>query len=166
MKLDDPRWKTMHGGYRIPYDPTNALRNICDGEDLERAWNELWENLHHQGDVGEVSYACVPYLASIQEQQELFGSSVFAIACTIELARHRDGNPEMPTWLADSYNRAWQSLMSLALRGIPCREDVATIRTMLGAIAIAKGDVRGGELMAEFTDDELAEILAKYRGRT
>jgi hypothetical protein len=29
----------------------------------EADWNILWDDLHHQGDVGEASYAVVPYLA-------------------------------------------------------------------------------------------------------
>lgn len=55
MDLRDPRWAGLCGGYRIPYDPGDALTAIRTGGGADAAWQELWENLYHQGDVGEAS---------------------------------------------------------------------------------------------------------------
>jgi hypothetical protein len=42
MKLGDPRWRTLKGGYRKLYDPTPVLARIESGAALGEAWNELW----------------------------------------------------------------------------------------------------------------------------
>lgn len=67
ISFDDPRWDDLEGGYRIEYDPRPALLTLEDSPDDPDAWAELWEELHHQGDVGEASYAAVPYLAALAE---------------------------------------------------------------------------------------------------
>src|SRR5690242_20920662 len=56
MEYDDPRWVGLQGGYRIPYDPRNALHSLEANTNVEKVWEELWTELHHQGDVGEASY--------------------------------------------------------------------------------------------------------------
>lgn len=42
----------MHGGYRIPYDASAPLIQLEAGRHV---WDELWNELHHQGDVGDAS---------------------------------------------------------------------------------------------------------------
>ncbi len=51
LSLDDTRWKDLRGGYGIPYDVSIALRSMQDGIDV---WEVLWNELHHQGDVGKM----------------------------------------------------------------------------------------------------------------
>jgi hypothetical protein len=58
MSLDDLRWQELHGGYRVPFDASELLRRLEQGQDI---WDELWQELHHQGDVGEASYAAVSH---------------------------------------------------------------------------------------------------------
>ncbi|MEG0881483.1 MAG: hypothetical protein RSH52_09485, partial [Janthinobacterium sp.] len=62
LSLDDPLWTTLEGGYRMPYDVAKALKAMQAGDDV---WHELWEELHHQGDVGVASYAAVPQLVHL-----------------------------------------------------------------------------------------------------
>ena len=70
MDLNDARWSELKGGYRIAYDPPPALAKLeRDAGDAE-AWEELWNELHHQGDVGEASYASVPELVRIHREHE------------------------------------------------------------------------------------------------
>jgi len=59
LSLTDPRWRTLKGGYRTLYDASGALSRLAQGYDV---WEELWDKLQHQGDVGEASYAAVPHL--------------------------------------------------------------------------------------------------------
>ena len=59
---NEEQWAGLCGGYRTPYDPRNAIGKLREG-DAKAAWDELWQELHHQGDVGEASYATVPLLA-------------------------------------------------------------------------------------------------------
>ena len=65
LSLNDERWQNLDGGYRTQFDPTSLLSQLESGQGSKAAWHELWEGLHHQGDVGEASYAAVPHLVRI-----------------------------------------------------------------------------------------------------
>jgi len=58
LGLDDNRWNHLTGGYRTKCDPRPLLAQLESEQNKERAWHRLWEELHHQGDVGEASYIC------------------------------------------------------------------------------------------------------------
>ena len=89
LPLNDPRWNTLAGGYKTPYDPSDALRRIEAGKD---AWDELWQELHHQGDVGEASYAAVPHLVRIAKLLPRRDWNFYGLVSTIEVERHRKSN--------------------------------------------------------------------------
>ena len=65
MILTDPKWEGLEGGYRIPYDPRPVLSKLASGLEVDHAWDELWNELHHQGDVGEASFAAVTALVDL-----------------------------------------------------------------------------------------------------
>jgi hypothetical protein len=60
LPLDDPRWKILTGGYRVPYDVSVPLGKLFEQGESKELWDELWQELHHQGDIGPASYAAVP----------------------------------------------------------------------------------------------------------
>jgi hypothetical protein len=60
LDFDHERPSRLLDGYRIPYDPRRALHALEAGGDVAAAWGELWNDLHHQGDIGEGSFAAVP----------------------------------------------------------------------------------------------------------
>src|SRR3954462_890074 len=64
--FDDARWRELRLGYRTPYGPRKALLSLERGTDVSAARGELWEELHHQGDVGVASYAAVRHLVRIR----------------------------------------------------------------------------------------------------
>ena len=114
LSFDDPRWGQLRGGYRTPYDPRKALLSLQRGTDVSAVWSELWEELHHQGDVGEASYATVPHLVRIHGARDTLEGNGYAFAVVIERARREHENPEMPPWLSAAYRSAWQDLVDLA----------------------------------------------------
>lgn len=83
------------GAYRILYDPNSALKLLSS--DRDAALNELWENLYHQGDVDTASYVAVPKLV---EEGEL------SLVAAIEVARHEERNPDVPTEILSAYKQA------------------------------------------------------------
>ena len=85
MQLDDERWAHLRGGYGEPYDPRDAMRRLSDSD--VSAWEELWQELHHQGDVGEASYAALPALVRVHEARGVADWNTYALAATIEEAR-------------------------------------------------------------------------------
>ncbi|HEY1906841.1 MAG TPA: hypothetical protein VGG91_12410 [Myxococcaceae bacterium] len=161
LKLDDPRWSTLHGGYRVPYDASLPLVRLERGEEV---WNELWEELHHQGDVGEASYAAVPHLVRIASLHLERDRNVFALASVIEVERHRRRNPPLPSWLSAAYAEAWTQLLALAMEDVRTATDPETFRSILGVIALARGQLKLGAWIedgdAETIDDDLEQRRA------
>ena len=66
LSLTDTIWRDLEVGYRVPYDASKALARMENGESV---WEELWNELHHQGDVGIASYAAIPRIVRISEAQ-------------------------------------------------------------------------------------------------
>jgi hypothetical protein len=62
ISLEDVRWSNMSGGYGTPLDPRPLLERLGADSNTTEVWQELWDELHHQGDVGEASFAAVPFL--------------------------------------------------------------------------------------------------------
>src|SRR4051812_25566368 len=108
LPLDDPRWSQLKGGYRVPYDPRPALARLLDDDD--GVWDEFWQELHHQGDVGEASYATVPHLVAIHRERDVPDWQMYAIIGTIEQCRTAGRNPPLPEWLEASYWAAWREV--------------------------------------------------------
>ena len=68
LSFDDERWNDLKGGYKTPFAPRPSLRKLESQQDTATAWQELWEDLHHQGDVGDASYASIPELVRIHRK--------------------------------------------------------------------------------------------------
>jgi hypothetical protein len=64
LTLDDPRWQQLLGGYKVPFDPRPLLAEI-ERDPSGKNWGLLTEELFHQGDLGDASYAAVPQIARI-----------------------------------------------------------------------------------------------------
>lgn len=159
LPLGDPKWKRLKGGYGRPYDPSTALSRLKHDQG---PWDELWANLHHQGAVGESSYAAVPHLVRIAKGWPKRDWNFYGLVSTIEVERHRRSNPPVPDWLSESYANAWRELLDLALEDIRRIEDHTTIRSILGAIALAKRQLKLGALISNSSVDEIDEMLEEY----
>ncbi len=154
---DEEQWVDLCGGYRTPYDPRGAVAKLRDG-DAKAAWDELWQELYHQGDVGEASYAAVPLLADAHEARAVSDWNTYAIAATIEEARQNPDNPSLPVWLADDYEAAWRKLQRLAAKELPAATDAELIDSIIAVLAFGKGRTSLGR-MALLGDDERKELL-------
>lgn len=156
LSLEDKKWQELHGGYRVPYDVSVALRAMQDGIDV---WDELWDELHHQGDVDIASYAAVPHLVHIARNGAGRGWNFYGLLATIEVARHRKGNPAVPAWLKADYDGAWAQVSALALADIDSKMDSLTTRAIFGVLALAKGELKLGAMLAGLDESELNEWL-------
>ncbi|BDG01547.1 hypothetical protein [Anaeromyxobacter oryzae] len=156
LPLSDPSWKALKGGYKVPYDASVPLARLEAGDDV---WEELWQELHHQGDVGEASYASVPHLVRICSDLPSRDWNVYALVSTIEVERHRKSNPPLPEWVRADYERAQKNLLALGLKDLGRVEDALTIRSILGAVALAKGALKLGTWIAFADESEIDEML-------
>ncbi|HUN89435.1 MAG TPA: hypothetical protein VMU28_11620 [Terriglobales bacterium] len=159
ISADDPRWRTMQGGYRMPLDPRPLVEKLERGD--EAVWKELWNELHHQGDVGDASYAAVPLLVKVHRRRGTADWNVYALTATIELERTEHGNPAVPEWLSEDYFGAIQELSSIGTQDIIDAKDPELIRAILGVIALAKGLRTYAKFLVWYADDELREIESK-----
>jgi hypothetical protein len=135
MTNDAIAWDTLIGGYRVAYDPRPALAAIEAGHG---SWQELWENLHHQGDVDTASYAAVPLIASLAARSATTDWNPFALAATIEEARLDPRNPPLPPWAIASYDAAWKLLAETAHRRLPDADDDSLIASLFAVLAFSK----------------------------
>jgi hypothetical protein len=148
----------MKGGYRILFDPRPLFYRLESGTDIQRCWEELWQELYHQGDVGEASYAAVPHLVRIYQNRGKIDWNTYAIVSAIELARNIGKNPDVPLWLRPGYEDAINRLAMTGLGEIQQANDTETTRGILTIIAIWKGARTYARFIIDFSEDELNEL--------
>jgi hypothetical protein len=159
MDLSDERWGSMCAGYRVPVDVRPLIRQLEAGA-TPAVWHELWQELYHQGDVGEASYAAVPHLVRIYRASGVRDWNTFAIAAVIDLARDNPRNPAVPDWLSDGYVRALDELARVAIVQLgETASDAELTRSALAVVALRHGARTHARLLVEFTDEEVRELL-------
>jgi hypothetical protein len=159
LDFEDPDWDGLCGGYRVPYDPRPALRALECGEGADSAWKELWQDLYHQGDVGEASYAAVPYLVRIHEARGRPEENTYSMVATIEDARRRGNNPHLPDHLQAGYHAALDRLMVIGLAELRGAEDPLLVSSIIGFMATTKGLFALGRFALRFDEAEREHLF-------
>jgi hypothetical protein len=162
LSWDDERWNGLEGGYRTPFDPRPLLKKIESGTDLKTTWHELWGELHHQGDVGEASYAAIPHLLRIH-RNGMPGWYLYAMVATIELARDNERNSKVPEWLEKDYFAAIHELAEIGIKEFAKVSSPEVIRTVLALLAIDKGFRTYGRMLLDYSEEELLEFESSCR---
>jgi hypothetical protein len=158
LSLDDNRWGNLTGGYKTRFDPRPLLTRLATGQETASVWHGLWDELHHQGDVGDASYAAVPQLVSIHRERDVVDWNTYGIVAIIELARTEPKNPPVPKWLEKDYFSAIQELAKSGASEIMRTEEPEAVRSILSVIAIAKGLRTHGKFLVEYSEDELLNM--------
>ena len=148
-------------GYKFPFDPRPLLKRLETDRDTTEVWQELWEELHHQGDVGEASFAAIPFLVRSYREHGVFDWNIYAIVAIIELARKEGKNPDVPRWIADDYFQAIGDLADLGATEVLQAETQDDVRAILSVIAIEKGLRTHGKFLVNYSDDELKDIESR-----
>jgi hypothetical protein len=159
----DPRWASLKGGYRVPYDPRPALQRLRAAPNDAKVWDDLWNNLHHQGDLGEASYVAIVALTQMRETVALPSDQFFALASTIEVERRRRTNPKPPEWLAEEYRAVWGELLEYALDELKTSVDPKVLQSAVAVVFLAKGLTALGALTWYHDESTLAEGRATDR---
>ncbi len=159
LGLDDIRWNDLTGGYKTPFDPRPLLTRLETEPDAATVWDELWEELHHQGDVGETSYAVIPHLVRIHRMHGVVDDwNTYAIVAIIELARTEPRNPKIPEWLEQDYFRAIEELAEVGIAEISRTKEPDAVRAKLSVIAIAKGLRNHGRFLVNYSESEIMGV--------
>lgn len=162
LPLNDPRWQIYQGGYRIPYDASIPLRKLMHNDPTQAIWEELWNELHHQGDVDTASYAAVPYLVTYAQHQSRLDWNVFGLISTIELARPK--NPPLPPELQESYFQAIQSIPKIIGEHPQLSWDDLLTQNIMSCIALARGQRILAEVYLELSLEAAKEWLQEQFG--
>ncbi len=164
LDLDSEKWSTFDGGYRVPYDASASLRKleVCETLD-ETIIQELWNELHHQGDVGVASYAAIPALLRIYQKKGRIDFNLPALAATIENARQSHNNPQLPDWLAEEYFQALREIAHFCVEHIPARDKVFS-RSLLLLVCMLAGDLDTFEMLELVEVGVEKEAIEKYLG--
>ena len=158
LDLDDPRWAGLKGGYKVPFDPRPLLKRLKSDTNVGPVWSELWNALHHQGDVGEASFAAVPHIVRVYCNRCVPDWNAYAMVAVIELARNRDQNPDVPGWLKAEYFAAIDKLAEKGLSELSRAQDPETYRAFLAVIALKNGLRSHASLLLKYSEEELQEI--------
>jgi hypothetical protein len=167
LSLDDPRWTNLAEGYRTPYDPRPALAKLQSGRDVSAVWHELWNNLHHQGDVDLASYAALPHLVHIYKEHPSRDYNPYTMVAVIELARNRGKNPDVPSWLADGYLESIHELATVGMNELAQSSDPELVPAILSILALAKGLRTYARFLLDNSEEELLDLEARaFRSRS
>jgi hypothetical protein len=166
IELDDKRWQEFEGGYRTPYDASVALKKLEQAsttQEVDAVFSELWEELHHQGDVGLASYFSVPHIIRVAKEKKLLGFNVFGLIATIEIERHKD-NPKLPKEFEAAYLYSLQvELPELIKLCLADKWDITLASTILSALAVSKGHIDMAEAISKMEDEDLVkEFLENF----
>jgi hypothetical protein len=165
MTLNDNIWKELKGGYKVIYDasvPLARLEATTDQKEIASILDELWDELHHQGDVGVASYLSVPQLVRIAKEKALFDWKIYGLCTVIEQQRQLGNNSSVPSAYLDDYQRALSELNQFVISHIHEAQDGDDLRMALSTIATCKGQVKLGKAIFDMSDDVLDEFLEQY----
>jgi hypothetical protein len=152
-------WSRLTDAKGESYDPRPALDAVAN-DDAARGYDELWERLHHQGDLGTAAYAAVPELVRLVRGASLPDWRPYALIATIEERRRAEGNPPLPQWLSEPYSAALVEVVEPATAHLRLTDADLEVRSLLATIAQAKGQRTIGA-MSLWTEDERAEALGE-----
>lgn len=164
LPLDDPRWATYRGGYRAPCNVVSLIRQLQREGTSAQFWDWVWAELHHQGDVGEASYALVPYLVEHQSTQRELDEQLLHYCVVIELAQAKNDNPPIPQELEFSYAMALRKLPVVGADLLKRGCDEAVVMGVAAATALAAGHRVLARAYLELGRTDALEYLRNLNG--
>ncbi len=146
MDLDNRIWASLEGGYKIPYNASRPLRKLRDSaqkDQFEIIFSELWDNLHHQGDVGLASYLAIPQIISICVDKKSLDWNFIGLCVLIENCRIKEHNPELPREYQDIYFDSLSQFERYLLLNFKNIADRNALRLTLALFAIEMANQAG-----------------------
>ncbi len=165
INLDEQIWKTLEAGYRIPYNvsiPLKELENTSNPKTVERIWSELWNELHHQGDVGIASYLAVPHLVRIAKLKDFYNWNFLGICCVIEQQRLLSNNPPLPEKYQEYYLSGLNNLKEFVIKNIARETDDITFRLALSTLALCSKQIKLSKVIINLDDYVMDEFLEQF----
>lgn len=165
MNLESSKWADFNGGYEIPYDASVPLKHLRAVDEIKTAspiFLELWDNLHHQGDVGLASYYSVPHLITICINKNSFDWNFIGLVVLIELCRLDNSNPTIPADFEQEYLSSLKEFEDYLLANFKTINEDTSIRLTLAFLAIIKGQSQLGRVIQLSDEDLINDFLEQY----
>jgi hypothetical protein len=162
IDLNDTKWETMHGAYKSPYNPIHIIKILEEDIFSIEAWDLIWENLHHQGDIGEASYAIIPLLVELHKKEKSTDWQLYSYTALIIQESHRKTNPKIPEWLEVYFSKSLSDLFAMAISDLKEFKDEIWVRAIVGFILMYKDFIKYGAIISSLDKSEIDEFVEKY----
>ncbi len=164
LPLDDPRWPKYRSGCRLPYDVVPLICQLHQEGASKQFWETVWNELHHQGDVAEATYALIPYLVDYQSRQSTLDEQLFHFCVVVDLAQPENNNPPIPAEIEFSYAMALRQLPVIGVDLLKRGGAEHIVMGVVAAIALAAGHRVLARAYLEFGRADAAEYLKDLYG--
>lgn len=109
--LDSPDWARLRHAYGVATDLPPMLNKLWT-DDWELVWDELVNEILHQGDVYQAAYAAASHLVACAED---IGPGEQSDAMLYQVGRIARGGPEVPDWIEEDWEDAQEEARQLIL---------------------------------------------------
>jgi hypothetical protein len=164
LSMSDPRWERYQGGYRQPFDARSLVESLRSSPHNVAAWDSVWNELHHQGTVGEASYALVAHLPSVLQCAGEPLAQPLAFAAVVEQQRCVPGNPPLPPELDDCYHTALRELLTISATTWPNTAPPELVSAFSSLLAIVSGQPILSRAYFDLGIDEAHAFLKEHIG--
>jgi len=164
LSLDDPRWQNFTSGYQIEYDASKPLKQLeaaSSPDEVIQILDELWDELHHQGDLGTASYLAVPQLVRIGLAKRLSDWRLISLIGLIETQRH-ESPIAVPSQFEAEYFSALQQIEQLVAVNTSLSWDREYASCALAALAASKGQIAMAKVIQDLSDPDLTEKFEEF----
>jgi hypothetical protein len=165
LPLEDSRWASYRGGYNgILYHAVPIIRRLQSEGATDEFWEHVWAELYHQGDVGEATYALVPYLVDHQSRQRDLDEQLFHFCVLVDLHQPENNNPAIPSELEFSYMLALRALPVIGAERLKRGSAEHVVMGVAAATALAAGHRVLARAYLEFGRDDALPYLKDLCG--
>lgn len=165
MDLDNEIWGKLSGGYKIHYNASVPLKQLWltdDSKLIENIFLDLWDNLHHQGDVGFASYLALPQLVNLCINKKSFDWNYIGLCLIIEQCRETEGNPSLPKDFEYEYFDSLEKLEQYLLFNFKKINNPTSIRLTLALFATINKQRKLGKAILNLDEDVLEDFLEQF----
>ena len=165
LNLDDPAWSRLEDAYGsasgIPARLQALAKSPQQQGPQDEPWFGVWSGLCHQGDVYTASYAAVPHIVNIAlTTPGPIDFNFFLLPAAIEVAWLGGAGPDVPADLAADYSQAILDLVRVVAVHLNETWDSSTTRSVVAALAVAKGDTRLAAAIVNLDDELIEKVIA------
>ena len=146
----------MEDEYKFFYEEIALLMERLEKSELNDSdlWWEIWDTLHHQGDVYISSYVAIPKIFEIYKEKNWLDYNLPGLFAVIENCRQQEKNPELPDWLKKGYFQTLNKTVQYCAENISKEWDRELLNSFLLLLCAVKQNQGLFELLDIASDDE------------